>query len=180
VSTAPTAPRRASKRGRETAADMVRSLGLILLVVVPMWFLAQPGPDAAQPVRLVDQASDRTAWTSTADPAPLPEPPSDWRATVTQYSGSPVALRLGWLTTDDQYVEFAATTAGGTEYVDDLTGDAEEQGSARLGGATWRRFAEPDGSVSYVRETGGVTVVVGTRRTTATEDDVAALAATVR
>ena len=180
MSTAPAAPAPAKKRGRETAADMVRSLGLILLVVVPLWFLAQPGPDAEQRVRLVDQAPDRAAWQAQADPAPLPSPPADWRPTVSQYTASPLGLRLGWLTPDDQYVEFAATTAGGGPYVDDITGEAEEQGSAPLGGQTWRRFAEPDGSVSYVREAGGVTLVVGTRRTTATEDDVAALAATVR
>jgi hypothetical protein len=159
---------------------MVRSMGLVLLLVVPLWFLAQPGRDAEQAVRLVDQGSDRAAWSGAVGGAPLPRPPADWRPTVTQFVQSPAGLRLGWLTPDDQYVEFAATTAGGGDYVDDITGDAEEQGSAPLGGQTWRRFAEPDGSVSYVRTDGGVTVVVGTRRTTATEDDVAALAATVR
>jgi hypothetical protein len=183
VSSAPTAvapaPAPKRKRGRETAGDMARSLGLILVLVVPMWFLAQPGRDAAQEVRVVDQASDRQAWSSTVEGAPLPEAPAAWRATVSRYEQEPAGLRLGWLTDGDQYVEFAATTAGGRRYLEDLTG-GEEQGRARLGGQEWRRFAEEDGSVSFVRERAGVTIVVGTRRATATEDEVAELAATVR
>ena len=46
------------KRGRESAGDMLRSLGVVLVLVVLMWFLAQPPDSDEQRVRVVDPTTD--------------------------------------------------------------------------------------------------------------------------
>jgi hypothetical protein len=169
------------KRGREGALDMVRSLGLCLLLVVPIWFLAQPPKEAEQRVRVVDQAPEIAAWQASADPAPTPRGvPADWQATVAQGVRSPVGLRLGWVTAPDRYVEFAASSGASGSYVEELTGVAQPDGTVDVDGTPWQRYVEPDGSVSLVRTGGGATVVVGTLRSTATEDELMALARSVR
>ncbi|HWH29700.1 MAG TPA: DUF4245 family protein, partial [Mycobacteriales bacterium] len=106
----PAAPRR-NKRGRESTADMVRSLALVLVPVVVLWFFAQPGPDAERTIRPVDQSGDVEAWQSTASPGPVPTAPQAWVPTVSQQLTQPYGLRLGWNTDGGRYAEFAATTA---------------------------------------------------------------------
>jgi hypothetical protein len=179
VTTTATPPAPAKrKRGRETTLDMLRSLGLVLVPVVALWFLAQPGSDAEQRIREVDQSGHVSAWQDATPTAPVPDAPKEWTPTVSAFDGS--TLRLGWNTDDDRYAEYAATTAGGDRFLDDVVGAAEEQGTVEAGGVEWRRFVEDDGSVSLVREVDGVTVVVGTLRASVPQEQVATLAATVR
>jgi hypothetical protein len=174
------APGAAKKRGRETAVDMLRSLALVLLVVIPIWFLAQPPDSAEQRIRVVDQAPDVAAWRTTADPAPVPaELPDGWRPTVGQFTPEPPRLRLGWNTPDGAYAEFAATTGAAARFVEELTGASTSTGTVDVDGAAWQRYEDDDGSVSLVRSYGEVTVVVGTRRTTASLDELLVLAAGV-
>lgn len=174
---APPAPAK-KKRGRETAVDMLRSLGLVLVPVVVIWFFAQPPSSDEKRIREVDQSGEVSAWQGSTATAPVPSAPSAWTPTVSVFDGS--TLRLGWNTDGGRYAEFAATTSGGEPFVQDVVGEAEEDGTVEAGGATWRRFVELDGSVSLVREVGGVTLVVGTRRASAPEDELTALAASVR
>lgn len=175
----PPATPRKRKRGFEGAGDMVRSLVLVLVPVVVIWFFAQPGPDAEQTIRPVDQTGDVQAWQATASPAPVPRAPQEWTPTVSQLLPQPTGLRLGWNTDGGRYAEFAATTGPAGPFVEDLVGTAPEEDTVEVGGATWRRFVEADGSVSLVRTFGSTTVVVGTERATAPEDELTALAATV-
>ena len=158
---------------------MVRSLGLILLVVVPIWFLAQPPDSDEQELREVDQSADRQAWSSTVPGAPLPEPPADWRPTVTQYDGQARTVRFGWNTPERRYAEFAAAVAAEPALVEELTGAAEQDGTVDVDGVAWRRYVDDDGSVSLVREVGEATVVVGTTRSSLPDDELRALAASV-
>lgn len=175
-------PQPKKKRGRETAIDMARSLGLCLLVVVPIWYLAQPPDSAEQRVRTVDQAPEVSAWQASADPAPAPRAlPQDWQATVAQGVRQPVGLRLGWVTAPDRYVEFAATTGPAGPFVEEVTGAKEAAGTVDVDGTAWQRYEEPDdGSVSLVRTTDEITVVVGTRRSSASDDELRTLAESVR
>ena len=159
---------------------MVRSLALVLVPVVVIWFFAQPGPDAERTIRPVDQSGDVAAWQSTASPGPVPRPPEAWTATVSQLLPQPTGLRLGWNTEDGRYAEFAATTGPAGPFVEDLVGTAPEEDRLEIAGASWRRFVDADGSVSLVRAFGSTTVVVGTERATAPEDELVELAATVR
>lgn len=179
VAPARATPPRKRKRGFEGSGDMVRSLALVLVPVAVLWFFAQPGPDVEQTIRPVDQSGEVEAWQGAASPAPVPRAPGAWTPTVSQLLPQPSGLRLGWNTDDGRYAEFAATTGPAGPFVEDLVGTAPEEDTVEIGGATWRRFVEADGSVSLVRAFGGTTVVVGTERATAPEDELTALAATV-
>lgn len=159
---------------------MLRSLGLVLLVVVPIWFFAQPPDTDEQELRVVDQAPDVQAWTTSAESAPVPgRLPAGWRPTVADYEAAPAALRLGWNTADGHYAEFAATTGPADEFVRDFTGGVEADGTVDVDGTAWERYRETDGSVSLVRSYGQVTVVVGTLRTTASLPELLTLARSV-
>lgn len=177
---APAAPK--NKRGRESALDMVRSLGLCMLVVVPIWYLAQPPDSAEQRLRVVDQAPDVQAWQAAAPSPPVPgSVPEGWQPTVSQSVRQPVGLRLGWNTDGGRYVEFAASTGAAGPFVEQATGSTSDEGDVDVAGTTWQRYVDDeDGSVSLVRRSGEVTVVVGTLRSTATDDELTALARAVR
>lgn len=169
------------KHGRETAADMVRSLGLIMLVVVPVWFFAQPPASDEATIRLVDPVPQITAWRGAVPGAPAPEGlPDRWRTTVARYDSAPDRLRLGHVTPAEQYAEFAASTGPADEWVAQLTGEAPVVGTVDVDGTSWTQHREADGSLSLVRRDGNVTVVVGTLRSTASLEELRVLAAAVR
>ena len=174
----PAAPPRAKRRGFEGALDMVRSLGLVLLVVVPMWFLAQPNDEDEQEIRVVDQSADVAAWSAQHPGAPLPTAPDGWRATVSDLDGG--VLRLGWNTDAGEYAEHVAAAPADASLVEELTGSRQAEGTVDVGGASWERYRDEDGSLSLVRQVGDVTLVVGTRRASASDAEVTELAASLR
>jgi hypothetical protein len=160
---------------------MLRSLGLVLIGVVALWFFGQPSPSDEKVVRTVDQREDISAWTGAVHRAPVPVAPAGWRPTVSQYLQAPVGLRLGWNTASGRYTEFAATTGPAAPFVQAQTGGGPAQGTTDAGGHTWERYVDRDGSVSLVRQLdGGITVVVGTSRENAPEGEVVQLAESVR
>lgn len=164
-----------SKRGRESAADMVRSLGLVIAVVVPIWFFAQaPASDEAE-IRVVDPASAIAAFAVDVPSVPVPGGlPEQWRATSATYA--PGALRVGWVTPAEQYAEYAASTAPREEFLQATVGEQARPAEAvTVDGVAWEQFVEPDGSRSLVRSYGAATVVVGTERATAGPEELAVL-----
>jgi hypothetical protein len=173
---APPAPKK--KRGRESALDMVRSLGLCLLVVIPIWYLAQPPDEAEQRLRVVDQRPVVEAWRDAVEGAPAPQPPpADWQPTVGTNVPQPAGVRLGWNTPSGGYTEFAASTGARQAFLEDATGGQADGRSVEVDGTAWQRWVdEDDGSVSLVRVEGDVTVVVGTRRSSVPEDELLELA----
>lgn len=152
------------KRGRETALDMVRSLGLVVLVIVPVWLLARaPSSDEAE-MRVVDPAQAVEAFSRDAPGVPVPgELPPGWRATSATYDG-PGRVRVGWVTPDGEYAEYSTATAAG---LDELVGQAQELEPVVVEGVSWVQHRDGDGSLSLSRSYAGVTVVVGTLRSTA-------------
>jgi hypothetical protein len=162
-------PSKKRRRGRETATDMVRSLGLVILVVVPVWFLAQaPSSDEAV-LREVDPTGALEAFAADVPAAPVPGAlPSGWRATSSTYSGGSSSVRVGWVTPQEQYAEFSASTAPRTGFLQDTVGEeAERLDPVVVDGVSWEQYRESDGSRSLSRSYGSATVVVGTRRATA-------------
>lgn len=160
---------------------MLRSLGVVLVIVVALWFFGQASPSDVRTVRTVDQAGDVATWRSAVPSAPVPSAPQGWLPTVSQYVPSPTGLRLGWNTPDRRYVEFATSTGPSAAFVQATAGSGTAAGSLDVGGVPWQRYVDGDGSLSLVRALpGGVTVVVGTSRTNAPDSEVIALAATVR
>ena len=157
------------KRGRETALDMVRSLGLVILVVVPIWFLAKaPASDEAD-VRVIDPAPAISAFAADAPQAPVPTGlPEQWRPTSSTYDGGATSLRVGWVTPAQEYAEYAAASGAGPEFVELAVGEgAQRLEPLVVDGVTWQQFRDADGSLSLTRSYGQVAVVLGTTRATA-------------
>jgi hypothetical protein len=148
---------------------MIRSLGLVLLVVVPIWFLAQPPASDEAELRVVDPTADIRAFADEVPQAPVPGVLSErWRATSSTYLAGQQSLRVGYVTPDEQYAEYAASTAPAQEFLETVVGeDAERLAPVRIDGTSWDRYRDEDGSLSLARSYGGVTVVVGTHRATA-------------
>lgn len=169
------APKRPRKRGRESAGDMVRSLGLVLLLVVALWFLARPPGSDAQPVRTVDPTSDLAGLQQAAPGVPVPHLPTGWRATSSTLD--PDGLRIGWLTPAGQYAEYAASRAPG--FLADITGHGRQVGTYAAGGSTWMQYADAEEHTTLVRLAAGRTVAVGGVRETSSLDELHAMAAAV-
>ena len=166
-----------SKRGRETAADMVRSLGLVVLVILPVWFFAKaPASDEAE-IRVVDPTAAISAFSADVPEAPVPDGlPESWQATSASYAGADRTLRVGWVTPAEEYAEYAATTGERADFLETIVGEnAEETEPLTVEGVDWEAFVEPDGSRSYVGSYGEATVVVGTKRSTASPAELAVL-----
>ena len=165
------------RRGRETATDMVRSLGLVLVGVVIVWYFAQPPAADEQALRTVDPTGDIRAFSADVPGAPVPGAlPERWRPTSSARTPGPM-LRVGYVTPADQYAEYAASTEPAATFLPALVGRAERLGEVDVGGATWEQYRDGDGSLSLTREYGPVTVVVGSTRSTARLEELRVLAA---
>jgi hypothetical protein len=85
-------------------------------------------------------------------------------------------LRVGWVTPSEQYAEYAATTGDREDFLEAVVGQqADPAAAVTVGGTEWDVFVEPDGSTSYVQAYGQATVVVGTKRATAGQEELAVL-----
>lgn len=159
---------------------MLRSLGLVMVLVVLMWFLAQPPDSDEQELRTVDPAADVAAFTADRPSAPVPTGlPQRWRSTSSTLEAE--TLRIGWVTPDGEYAEYAASTLPVEEFLPDVTGArAERVEPVQVDGQEWERYRESDGSVSLVRAYGPTLVVVGTTRATAGVAELEVLAGSLR
>src|SRR4051794_12019348 len=102
---------RTTPRGQEVAADMVRSLGVVLLfvLVAGAWFIF--GRSRPDPVRAIDYQPELRAARAAAPYhvlAPVGLPPS-WRATSARHAvgdgGSTLAFHLGLVTPRGRYAD---------------------------------------------------------------------------
>lgn len=167
------------KRGRESALDMVRSLGLVLIVVIAAWWLAQPNKEDKQEIRVIDSSASVQALLREAPGTPVPTTPVGWKPTVDD-ADADNSLRLGYVTPDDQYLEYAVSTSSSPDFLADITGKGAKVGDFTIDGVTWEQYAAQGGdAVSLVRTVGSATVVVGGLRETSSLEDIRTLAATV-
>jgi hypothetical protein len=165
-----------TKRGRETALDMVRTLLVVFALVVPMWFFGRSSPGDAKRIRPVDPREAYSSFVADTHGPVLATAPSGWTCTVRAYEVGGV-LRVGYVH-DNDYVEFSG--ARGTAFLPDATGHASRVGAVDVDGVTWQDYRDHDGHQSLVRTSNGVTVLVGGVRETATEDELEAFARLVR
>lgn len=167
-----TAPK-PSRRGRETALDMVRTLAVVFALVVPLWFFGQASPSDSKSIRPVDPAPALKDFVEDTK-APVPSTPSGWVVNVTAYDGDTV--RIGYVRRDS-YAEFAGSKDSG--FLEEYAGKGSVDGTVDVDGVTWQRFVS-DEHVSLVRTVAGVTLLVGGVRETASVDELKTIAATVR
>lgn len=163
------------KRGRETVLDMVRTLVVVFAVVLPLWFFGQSSPSDSKRIRPVDPAPAYAAFVQdTRGPVPSGTP-AGWTPTVSTYENG--LLRVGYVV-GDHYLEVAGSR--GTAFLEDLTGHGELSGTVPVNGVAWQDYRSADGHRSLVLTRGGVTVLVGGVRETASDTELVALAARVR
>lgn len=151
---------RPNARLRQTVADMVRSLALVLgAVAVILLITWRPGPD---PVKVVDptpvlvQARVEAGY-PVLYPADLTV---DWRPTsarwsVTEESEPQPAWHVGFVTPADDYAQLGQSATDDPDYVAQQIGAAEPAGEWN----GWVRYDAP-GQRALVRVVDGVTIVV--------------------
>lgn len=163
------------KRGRESVGDMVRSLSLVLLIVLVAFFLAQPPDSDEKALRQVNPATDIAAFAQAHAGVPVPsaQPAAGWRATVTDLT--PDQLRVGWVTAQNEYAEYAVSTGPADEFLREITDAAPEVDPVDIGGVRWKQYRS-GAAISLVRSAGGATIVVGTRRASASLEELRVLA----
>ena len=155
---------------------MVRSLGLVMLIVVPVWFFAQPPDSDEQALRVVDPSSDVAEFVEASPGVPVPHAlPAGWQATSSTLE--PQDLRIGWVTPSGEYAEYAASAR--PEFLDEITGGGSQVGTLPVAGQTWRQYDDGDDHTTLVRDAAGRTVAVGGLRETTTLAELEALAAAV-
>lgn len=163
-------------RGHEGAGDMVRSLVLVLLAVGAVWFFAKPPSSEETGLRLIDPTGDIAAFAAAVPAAPVPGVlPAQWRPTSATRSSGPLSLRVGYVTPNEQYAEYAASTGPAAFFMAAITGDGERLDPVDIAGAAWEQYLDEDGSLSLTHAFGPVTVVVGTTRGTASLDELGVL-----
>lgn len=170
-------PTRKRKRGRETAGDMVRSLGVVMVLVLVVFWLAQPPDSDKAAIRVIDPAGEIRSFTAVVATAPVPGTlPAAWRPTVARFDAQPDRLRIGYNTPGNQYAEYFASTGRAAEFLVEATGQGVASGTVDIAGSTWQQVRDDDGSLSIYRTAGGLTVVLGSLRSTASLDELRVLA----
>ena len=170
----------ARKRGRETVRDMVLSLAVCIAVIVPIWYLGQPPPGDSKAIRVVDTAADVAAFRAAAPGVPVPGPlPEGWRPTSSTLADG--QLRIGYVTPDDGYAEYAARGDGGAgAFLQDQTGRGTAGSTLTVGGRRFTLYDDRKGHTSLVEQGSAGTVVVGGLREKAGDDELSELAAALR
>src|SRR5664279_756799 len=147
------------RRGRESVADMVRSLGLVLAVVVVVFLIARPSASNSQRVRTVDYGPDvararpvglGAGWRSTSSRVDAPAPGTP----------GPVALHIGFVTPRDAYAALEESNAETDAFVADRTNGAAPRSSVVVGGRLWEQRQATDATRALVQRGGGTTLVV--------------------
>jgi hypothetical protein len=163
------------KRGRESVGDMVRSLGLILVIVVVVWFFAQPSPGDSKAVRPVDTTEQFQDFTRLVPGAPLPRIlPAGDVPTVAAIEGG--VLRIGFNTTGRQYAEVIEGTGPAEPFLVDRSDKGAVVGTVQVAGRPWQLRRSAAGRESLTRAFDQVAVVVGGPRASASLPELSALA----
>jgi len=159
---------------------MVRSIGIVMIVVVALFYFAQASPQDKKAVRVVDPSQDVRSFARVAPAAPVPMLlPATWRPTVTERLAGPDRLRVGYLTPSGEYAEYDAVRGPPGGFVDDVTGRAPPGPRVIVGGRSFEQRRGPDGPLSLVLVQGGATVVLGSLRSSASPEELAVLAASL-
>ncbi|MBK5305947.1 MAG: DUF4245 domain-containing protein [Frankiaceae bacterium] len=155
------------QRGRESAGDMVRSLGLVLLMVGAVFFFARAPSSDEKSIRVVDSTDAIQAFATAVPGSVVPRDlPRGWRTTVSEYDARSGLLRVGWVTPKGEYAEYAAASKPTETFLTDITAGAPRAGTVDIEGSAWTEYRQ-DKAISLVRSYGATTVVLGTLRDTA-------------
>lgn len=155
------------KRGSETALDMVRSLGLII-VLVAATLIFVPGllhPSKSQRAVAVDYSDEVVGFHDvTGKNALTPSVPSGWRANAATLTGPAAAehLHIGFAVPGTEYAGLEESVAAPATFAHSTLGasGAIPVDHVTLDGAQWLVSNSSRGEYSLRRTVGGVTVIV--------------------
>lgn len=169
------------KRGTEVISDMLRSLAVVGVVIVPLWLLIPH--HTHQHVTVIDYSTElRQAQRVSAQQVVGPSGLSaSWRATSVSLTGGdpdPVAFHLGFVTPDGDYAALEESNRPRTAYLATLLGKtAKPLPDVRVGAVSWSSLRSSNGRVALISPSTTMTVVV---TGTAKLSELTALAASVR
>ena len=153
---------------------MLRTLGVVFALVVPLWFFAQASPGDSKAIRPVDDSEALRAFAEDTH-APVPSTPAGWVVNVATYDAQ--VVRVGFVR-GSSFAEF--TGGSGAGFLETYAGKGSVDGTVDVGGTPWQKYTTVDGHTSLLRMVSGVTVLIGGVRETATDAELRELAATVR
>ena len=157
-----TPPRR---RGFGSAGDMVRSMGVIVVIVLVI-FIVQIRNDPS-PVRRVSisgalKVARSQAPYAVAGPVGLPR---TWRATSVRFGGdgAPTSWHIGYVTPDGDYAALEQGPGNDGSVLDRVSDRGSSAGSVDINGVTWKRVqgGSPEPRALVRTGTGPATVVAG-------------------
>lgn len=158
------------KRGRQTALDMVRSLGLmfvvilVLLLVTPARTLIFPSSGGGED-QAVSDSEQLAEWHQlTGRAALLPPVPVSWRinaATMTGTSVRQARLHVGWATPQNGYVGVDQGFVHARKLIKGaLGGGSHPAAPTTIGGRQWSTRVDVHGDPAYLLTTGRFSVIV--------------------
>ncbi|MEI4270679.1 DUF4245 domain-containing protein [Klenkia sp. LSe6-5] len=169
-----------------TAANMVRSLLPLTVIVLALVGLVALRQNGADPVREVETTSGTQLAAARADydllvPQGLPD---GWRATSIRTdageateAGDPVTLSIGYYTPGEEYAGFVVGDEPRAEGLATVVDGASDDGAVEIGGRRWEQLTTARGEVAYRLTEGPATVVV---TGSADDDELRTLAASVQ
>jgi hypothetical protein len=155
---------------RKSFADMVRSLGLMAVIVAALLFigaryLIMPGsaerPPAADYTSVL-QDFPRVTGAPVLAPGSLP---TTWRANAARLTGpaaGAMQLHIGWAVPGSRYAGLDEATGSPAALISSVLGGRGQQvsGTATIDGVVWQQRTSSLGERAYSRQVGTVTVVV--------------------
>jgi len=155
---------------RKSFGDMVRSLGLMAVIVTALLFigaryLIMPGSAERPPpadYSSVVQDFPRAAGVPVLAPGALP---TTWRANAARLA-APAAgamqLHIGWAVPGSRYAGLDEATGSPAALISSVLGSRGQQasGTTTIGGVVWDQRTSSLGERAYTRQVGKVTVVV--------------------
>jgi hypothetical protein len=154
----------AKPRSSRSVGDMVRSLGVVAVVVIALVLVNYRSP--TDPVHEVDAAAIASEVAAAAAfPVLLPTQPG-WRPTAarwepTEASGAaPVWFAGGVFSEQGPFASVSESQAASAEYLQEQTRQGSAAGSVTVSQMEWQRFESPTGDRSLVRVTPTGSIVV--------------------
>jgi hypothetical protein len=174
-----------ARANRMSPANMLRSLLplVVICLLIVGWNSLQQKTDEG--VRTVDPSSAvQLAAARASYPVPAPTGlAGDYRPTSARTDagnarqGDAVTLEIGYLTPSEEFAGFVVSDNPRAAPLAAVLDGATDNGTVRIGGATWTRTTTARDEAALVRKDGGVTVVV---TGSATDDELATVAASVK
>ncbi|MEY4067621.1 MAG: hypothetical protein RIQ44_833 [Actinomycetota bacterium] len=146
------------KRGRETALDMLRSMGVLAIFVAFILVITWRPLPSSDPIKPVDAVAIATGSQSRAGfPLIVMAAPEGWTPTSARLEKAPAdetkhVWHVGYVTNTNHYFEVEQTdTLLLDKFIESYTGGAKASDSIKSGAVTWEVYSVTDAAVFVYR-----------------------------